>query len=221
MNLSIPPNSISSITQRASPLHQPMKLFISSNGFQKISTVIQNILIKSISHSVNFTIPDLKPRTHTHTMRARAHALNLHASIPARIRDLFESIRIVPTAEVEERVPEMSYAWNLYTPANSYVKFNDGNRTAAKNTDTFDDDCNNCSNNCRNLYKTGAPIRANSDYTADLTAILIFPRICDIFNIFNIHGMEIVRISWNKGWIWNIRFDFFFFFYESEGNYID
>lgn len=72
MNLSIPPNSISSITQRASPLHQPMKLFISSNGFQKISTVIQNILIKSISHSVNFTIPDLKPRTHTHNARARA-----------------------------------------------------------------------------------------------------------------------------------------------------
>lgn len=148
MNLSIPPNSISSITQRIS---LNPKLFISSNGFQKISTVIQNILIKSISHSVNFTIPDLKPHTRA---RARIEFTHVHSdSNPWSLR----SIRIVPTAEVEERVPEMSYAWNLYTPANSYVKFNDGNRTAAKNTNTFDDDCNNCSNNCRNLYKTGAP----------------------------------------------------------------
>lgn len=47
------------------------KLFISSNGFQKISTAIQNILIKSISHSVNFTIPDLKPHTRTHWIYTR------------------------------------------------------------------------------------------------------------------------------------------------------
>lgn len=90
MNLSIPPNSISSITQRASPLHQPMKLFISSNGFQKISTVIQNILIKSISHSVNFTIPDLKPRTHTQCARARTHWIYTR---PFRLESVISSNR--------------------------------------------------------------------------------------------------------------------------------
>lgn len=150
-------SNLINILQRIN-LSIPPKLFISSNGFQKISKVIQNILIKSISHSVNFTILDLKPHTHTHA-RARACIEFRHTSIPNPWS--LRSIRIVPTAEAEERVPEMSCAWNLYTPANSYVKFNDGNRTAAKNTtDTFDDDCNNCSNNCRNLYKKRfVPIR--------------------------------------------------------------
>lgn len=120
-------------------------------SFQKISTVIQNILIKSISHSVNFTIPDLKPHTHTHR-----HASNLYTR-PFRIRDLFDRFESFQQRKWRNASRKWATLETCTPPANSYVKFNDGNRTAAKNTtDTFDDDCNNCSNDCRNLYKTGS-----------------------------------------------------------------
>lgn len=146
-------------------------------SFQKISTVIQNILIKSISHSVNFTIPDLKPHTGMHRIYTHVHFESVISSIDSN-RSNSGSGGTRPGNELRLKLVhhQRIRTWNLTTaieprprtpPTRSMM-------TAIIVVTIVE------------IFIK--PVRANSD----LTAILIFPWICDIFDVFNIHtGMKL------------------------------